>query len=303
MSVPVSIRRSVTIAVVVLSATSLSAPAWSGAARWRTDGTAGAEISVPAAWKINDFGCGMSQGPTIVRAPGIQTLCLTPETARKEVAVLGDGEAKLNGSGLAGTPKRVTVSGKTGLRLERRLRDGRYAGYVKVPSARLVLTVRTHERSKTTRILNSLRFVKTDVSGCATDRSRAPQRPGGVKGSRLVPSDPASISVCYYEQSRLVQASYRVTGKKAKAMAAALNKARPGFNKDAPECGTFAPTYPDVVLRFKDRSGHRSRVVVTFSGCRNRGIDNGHRKGALTGKMLSQVMSPLHVGFGWSGPL
>ncbi|WP_106402787.1 hypothetical protein [Actinocorallia populi] len=301
--------------MAALGAASLPLHASAAPAKWRIEGTRGAEIKVPGGWKTNDFGCLMSDAPSVVRSSGPELACYTPESPRKELAILDYEESQPEGVRLTGTPAEVTVSGRKGSRLEERLPDGRYAGYVKVPSAALVLTVRTLSRSRTTRILDTLRFVRTDANGCPSDSRRAPQRPGGVKGSTLAPVSPVSVSVCHYgggmfdddrkavkKHGLPIDASYRLSGAEARRLASALNKARRGGNKDVPasQCSGGAAPYPDVVLRFKDRSGRRSTLFVTFQSCKKRGIDNGARKGRITEKLLDKIMDPLHVGYGYS---
>lgn len=307
------IRRSA-LAAALLSAAALPLPASAAPAKWRVEGTAGAEIKVPAGWRTNDYGCGMTAAPSVVRARGAELLCATPESPRKELAILDGQEEEPEGVKLTGAPVKVTVSGRAGRRLEERLPDGRYAGYVKIPSANVVLTVRTLSRSRTTRILDSLRFVKTDVNGCATNSRRGPRRPGGVKAPHLAPTAPVSVSVCYYGASEYytaedvkkhgvhIQASYRLKGAKAKSLAAALNKARRGGNKDVPasDCSGGIPSFPDVVLVFKNRSGPRGVLFVTFQSCKRRGVDNGARKGRLTEALISKIMDPLSTGYGYS---
>ncbi|MEO3788187.1 hypothetical protein ABGB12_33080 [Actinocorallia sp. B10E7] len=309
------LRMSALAAAAALGSALASLPASAAPAKWRVEGTRGAEIKVPADWRTNDFGCNMSDAPSVVRPSGPQPACYTPESPRKEVAILGSGESQPEGVKPTGTPVTVTVSGRKATRLEERLPDGRYAGYVKVPSAWIVLTVRTLSRSETTRILDSLRIVKTDVNGCAANSLRAPRRPGGVKGARLAPASPASVSVCYYgggeygDSPRAVKkhglpiiASYRAKGAKAKRLAALLNTARRGGNKAVPssECSGGAAPYPDVVLVFKSSSGKRGVLFFTFQTCKKRGIDNGSRKGKITERILHPLMEPLSVGYSWS---
>ncbi|GAB2813869.1 hypothetical protein GCM10022221_09530 [Actinocorallia aurea] len=286
---------------------------------WRFEGTAGAEVAVPGGWSVNDYGCGMSEKPTLVRAPGAVNLCLTQESARKEVALLGyqeEVEWMDQVEPLKGDPVTTKVSGVAAERLEKRLPDGRYAGRISIPSLGLVLVVRTLNETRTRHVLDGLRLVKTDVNGCATRSKKL--KAGGVKGAKLVPVSPASVAVCYFaggvyddpdyraelkKHGLAINASFRVRGAKARRLAAALNKARRGPNKDVPasQCSGGRPVVPDLALVFRNKAGQRiGTVFATFQSCKGRGFDNGARKAKVTEKLMFRLMDPLHIGYSWS---
>ncbi|WP_148085832.1 hypothetical protein [Actinocorallia herbida] len=289
-------------------------------AGWRFEGTAGAEVAVPGGWSVNDYGCGMSGRPTVVRAEGMRNLCYTEEPADKEVALIGyraDVEYSDQVEQLTGEPVVTKVSGVAAERLAKRLPDGRYAGRVRIPSRDLVLVVRTLSETRTRRILDGFRLARTDAKGCPTESKRA--KAGGVKGAKFVPAAPASVSLCYFaggeytdpeyvadlkKHGLKLAASHRLKGAKARALATALSKARPGPNKDAPksQCADgVRPVVPDLALIFRDKAGKRlGTVFATFQSCKGRRLDNGKRKAKVTEKLLFLMMDPLKVGYSWS---
>jgi hypothetical protein len=80
-------------------AASGAAPQPAVVADWRLESSLGVQIAVPAHWAINDYGCGMSDKPTVVRGQGVQHLCLTPEKPTKEVAEIGIDSPNAVGAG------------------------------------------------------------------------------------------------------------------------------------------------------------------------------------------------------------
>ncbi|NBE80604.1 hypothetical protein [Micromonospora rubida] len=287
-------------------------------ADWRWESSLGAEIRVPAGWAVNNFGCLMTGEPSVVRGQHIQFSCLTPEPVDKEIAVIGERPVgQPGGDGLPG--REVTVDGVRAVRAEGRLPDGRYAGTVTVSAREVAVTVRTRSAATTRRILDSLRLVETDHAGCAARRPEitaaspatgVPSASGAESTSipnkaTFVPSDPSSIGVCSYDSSLpdgtrpgRLQASVRLTGAEATALAAALNAARPGSNPDAfaMSCRHPDPAGYNVLLVVR-HGGEETRVRVNWNGCTGRGLDNGATRAQLTRSLLATLMRPLHTGY------
>ncbi|SBT47109.1 hypothetical protein [Micromonospora auratinigra] len=282
-------------------------------ADWRWESALGAEIRVPDSWGVNDYGCLMTDKPSVVRAGGgSRFACLTPEAATKEVAFLSTrAEHHQLPVALPGRP--VTVDGEPAVRTEGRLPDGRWAGSVAVDSRQVALTVRTLDRDTTRRILDSFRLVEIDHAGCATRRPTLgpvseTERAPAARGS-FVSAAPTSIGICRYPQwehtvpgeDRLL-GGVRLTGVEATGLAAALNAARPGGNVThrGVSCVRPDPGQYDALLLVTGPDGKVTRVRLRSSGCAEIGLDDGARRVQLTITLLNQIMRPLHDGYGVS---
>ncbi|WP_344122493.1 hypothetical protein, partial [Planosporangium flavigriseum] len=148
---------------------------------WRLESSLGAEIAVPATWAINDSGCGMTTRPSVVRAKGMATLCFTEEPPTKELAIIEESAAPEGGSA-------TTINGAPATKGTKRLTDGRYAGWISVPSRHVVLDVRTRNAETTERILDSLQLVDTDHLGCQTQPADSTKTPNSTPAKRLAGS-------------------------------------------------------------------------------------------------------------------
>jgi hypothetical protein len=265
-------------------------------AGWRLESSLGVEILVPQAWGVNDIGCGMTGKPTVVRGQGVVMACLTPESPTKEVAIIRPLDAPL--TGLAERP--VSLGDVPAGRAAGRSEDGRYAGWVAVPSKDVAVQVWTRSETTTRAILDSVRLVETDHVGCDVHRPVYARRAGGSDGP-FVPPDPTSIGICYYgmhdSESDLLEASARLTGMDARRLAAALNTARPGGNPDRPadQCVAPGPPVADAVLLIGVEARRVASVWVTFSNCSGRGADNGVRRVQVTQSMIALLTDPLHT--------
>ncbi|SCL65957.1 hypothetical protein GA0070606_4228 [Micromonospora citrea] len=293
-------------------------------ADWRWESSLGAEIRVPAGWAVNDFGCGMTDGPSVVRGGGLAHTCLTPEAVHKELAIISDrvgrqpDDARLPG-------RSVTVSGVPALRAEGRLPDGRYAGTINVPRRDVAIAVRTRDAATTRRILDSLRLVQTDHVGCPTQRQPVvnaplpgwePPQSSTASDARtpprepFVPEHPSAVSICAYgsgvggmPRPERIRASTRLAGADATALAVALNAAPAGSNPAGKACPRPEPADGyDVLLLLRSRDGER-RVVASWNRCVGRGLDNGVRRAQLTEPLLAAIMRPLGVGYVLAAPL
>jgi len=269
---------------------------------WRWESSLGLQIAVPGAWATNDYGCHMTDRPSVVRGQGAVRDCFTPEPAAKRVAIIGEAPDGPDGDGL---PEQITIHGFSATRTLWRLPDGRYAGRIAVQQRDVYLDVRTSDEAELRAILASARVVETDHVGCRTGRD--PVTPRAVPASALAPTEPAVVGVCYYGSTwaMRLEASAELRGAAARDLARAVNDAPPGRNPDAPasQCRDVDPAVPDVVLQFGDAAGRVSRVWVSFSSCTGRGLDNGARQARLSEALLAEIMAPLSVGYAFPAPL
>jgi hypothetical protein len=265
----------------------------------------GLEIAVPSGWDLNNYGCGMSDRPSVVRYRGVEPLCLTPEPPTKDLAIIAsqpDGEyARM-------ATRDITVAGVPAVLTEGRRPDGRYAGLLAIAARGVYLSVRTVREADQRAILGSARLVDTDHLGCPVRRPAATSQPGHRQ--TFVPTDPSSAAVCLYgtrpEASGVLLASNELTRDGIDTLVPAMNAAKPGLNPDAPasHCTDIAGhSEPDVLLRFVRRDGSVTVVSMSYSGCTRRGMDNGSAKAQLTDAILRSVMQGLHVGYGIWFPL
>ena len=265
---------------------------------WRLESSLGAEIMVPNGWAVNDFGCNMTNRSSVVRAEGAVPLCFTSEPATKEVAIMaasapGDGEGRL--------PKHAaSIDGVNATRAEGRLADGRYAGWIDVPSRHVGLSVRTRSQATTRRILDSLRLVGTDHLGCPTQQRPALVPPPAQPATDFAPSNATAITVCYYgplPDARL-QTSAELRGSAAQNLAAAMNASAPGGNPDN-TTGCLKPSAPvvDAVLLVRTPDGQITSIAATFSECLGRGLDNGSKRVHVTVTLLDMFIGPVHAGY------
>ncbi|WP_438024007.1 hypothetical protein [Sorangium sp. So ce233] len=250
----------------------------------------------------------MSDRPTVVRAQGPQRDCLTPEKPTKQVAIIGhDAPADVR-TGPEFTRRDVSLGGASAERTEGRGADGRHLGWLRIPSRRLMVSVRTHDPEIARRILDSARLVSVDHNGCPArrppEKRPAPTHP--TARSAMAPANPSSISLCYYGASAdTLLTSARLSGQEAAALAAALSSAAPGPNPDVDpkECALPpAPPPADAVLLVEDAAG-RGAVHVAFSGCSGRGLDNGALRARVNQPLIHRIMAPLGTGFAFHGDL
>ncbi|KYF52789.1 hypothetical protein BE08_02315, partial [Sorangium cellulosum] len=268
----------------------------------------GLQIEVPADWAVNDHGCNMSARPTVVRAQGPQRECLTPEPPTKQVAIIGHDAPDDVLKGPAFTRRGVSLGGVSAERTEGRGADGRHLGWLRIPSRRLMVSVRTHDAEIARRILDSARLVSVDHNGCPARRppEKRPAATHPTARSTMAPGNPSSISICYYgANADTLLTSARLSGREAAALAAALNSAAPGPNPDAdPKECALPPSPPpaDAVLLAEDAAG-RGAIHVAFSGCTGRGLDNGALRARVNLAIIERIMVPLGTGFAFHGDL
>jgi hypothetical protein len=304
---PIHIAVAVAVAVTVLAATTTAATSSTEGRRqdappfgWRFESSLGAQIAVPANWAVNDSGCGITRRPSVVRGKGLQTLCYTREPASKELAIIQEALEPDT------VTRATTVAGVPAERGEKRLVDGRYAGWISVPSRHVAVDVRTRDPETTVRILHSLQLVDPDHLGCPTRQPPKATKPQNQNA--FVRSDPATISVCYYGGKDRLQASAEIKNN-AHQVAAALNAAPLGRNPDRPARTCDARTDPpgdDAALLMRDSAAPRvndSVVRIRFSSCAGRGMHNGARTVQVTRGVIQTIMAPVHAGYSISGDL
>jgi hypothetical protein len=284
-----------------------SVPAVSGAAftaepphDWVWQSSLGLVIAVPGGWDINDYGCGMTNRPSVVRGRVAGRDCYTPEPANKNLAIIGATPDRT----YDGMPARqVTIDGVAATRIEGMLPDGRYAGALAIPSRRVFLDVRTTRDAERQELLNSARLVDVDHLGCPT--ARPPLVAAADAPDTLIPAAPTAIQVCLYggEAGRL-RASTDLSADDITRLVNAIGSASPGRNPDAPpdQCTDTDPT-PDSVLRVTAHNGTVTLVWATFSGCVGRGLDNGAIQAHISEAILEAFMGPLRTGYSFHGSL
>lgn len=275
---------------------------------WRLESSLGLQISVPAHWAVNDYGCNMSQQPTVVRGQGAQRSCLTPETPEKQLAWLGkDGGLPLENQ-LGASARAVTLDGVAGERVEGRASDGRFVGWLRLPARQQLLVVKVLDEALLRRILDSAKLVPVDHNGCTERRPSAPKdRPAhSAAALPLAPEKPSSVAICYYgSDGDQLLSSARLVGDPARDVAARLNRSAPGPNPDTDPKQCLHPPAPlpaDAVLLIGDAQGSTT-MHVSFSGCTGRRLDNGVRQAQVSASLLKAILTPLHTGYGFNGEL
>jgi hypothetical protein len=283
-------------------------------AGWRVESAAGIEVAVPADWAVNDYGCGQTNRPSYVLNGGSYWACFTPEPSDKQIAQIMTPVTTVDdvkGAGLGGLAERqVFVNGVAATRAEGRITDGRFAGWLFLGPRRGAVVTKTLDPTVTRQILDSVRLVDgVDSVGCAT-RAPAAARPPVVPLTTASPAfvgpEPTAISICHYgmrepegtpQQTMLLDWSTRITGDDAHTLAALLNAAPPGTNRDGPahECRetNLLPLRPDIVLRLWNGDKVIDTVWVTYSSCTGRGLDNGTRHAQVSHTLL-RIM---HAGY------
>jgi hypothetical protein len=269
---------------------------------WVWVSSLGLEIGVPGGWAVNDYGCHMTNRPSVVRGRGAEEDCYTPEPATKQVAIIAAAPDRSYDAGFS--RRAVTIDGEAGTRAEGRLPDGRHAGQLAIPGRDIYLDVRTIDEVELTTILDSARLVDFDRVGCPTRRQ--PVAVGAPADASLAPANPLWARDCYYGSAGdgRLQASTALSHAEAAALVAAMNAAPPGRNPDlrAPSCIDPPPPAPDVVLHLVSTGGVRV-VWVTFSPCTGRGLDNGVRQAYIDPTMIALIMNPLHSGYAFNADL
>lgn len=266
---------------------------------WRWESSLGIELAVPADWKLNDAGCHQSDAPSIVRGAGIVSFCFTPEPHTKQIVEIFSGSAlREEGTGPAKglTPHSDSIAGEPVQRAEGETTDGRKAGWLHVPRVNVTVIARVLEQQTLRRIFASVRVVDVDHNGCATKRARMWPTPPMAKS--FVPASSNALSVCHFDQEDVLQASALIDGPAADELIRLLNLAEPGTNPEPPrrDCGDISEQPADVMLIAQgDRD--RALVHVAFSGCVNRGMNNGRTRVKLTEKLMVGMMDPLHTGY------
>jgi hypothetical protein len=285
------------------------------AAGWRWESSLGLVAAVPETWAINDFGCRMTGQASVVRGRGVVQDCLSLEPETKEVAVITElvapvtADQVLVDAMLPDAPRQpVVIDGVAGELVQGQLADGRYAGAVLLPDAGAALYVRTLSAVTTAAILDSLRVVEFDHLGCPTVR---PDESAPAPGTSFVDPAPAAISLCYYGEAWYrsgtprLGASGQLTGDAAAGLAALINAAPRGGNPDvsANQCMDPVPAAPDAVLQVTRQDGAIERLWVSWSGCVHRGVSNGQDQVQVSHAIISTIMDPLVVGYGYASDL
>lgn len=260
---------------------------------WVVRGSRGLEVVVPADWVLNDYACNQTDAGSFVNSPN-GDLCLTPEPPTKQVAVILTSP-DFDAARLAG--RSVDIAGVSAFRAEGRLADGRYAGLLSIPSRNTYLSVRTLAAADRDAILDSARLVAVDHLGCEARRPVASAF--GASPTTLIEPDPRRIVVCFYGPDSYLVGSAELLPAEVDTVVAELRAAAPGRNPAPPASMCLPdPSPPDVVLIVEG-----TRLWVTFSGCGERGVDNGVHQVHVTRAMIAAFMAPLKASYGYTGDL
>jgi hypothetical protein len=268
----------------------------------------GIEITVPASWKMNDLRCGTPIADTVIRDTGGSTHCLIARPPKvNSVELTAD---------LIGTVKSIhqtsDVTNPHGVRLFSG-EAGRDTGVI-IPTAGVVLFVNASP-AMTQRILDSVRRVTTDWSGCKMHESQLkPVAPGPLPlkyQPYIIVPGPTSIAICHYEDNWLVSSTV-TTGAAMANVVQTANTAPNEFVHEAPHRGVYVPCATPVRLGGERGTGFilwahypdgKARELWFQSDCGALGITNGQRAGALTEGLARAINEPLHRGFGIPGDL
>jgi hypothetical protein len=294
-------------AVITLSLS----PATSGQgmvpAGWRVESSVGVEVATPSDWVLDDYGCGMTAAPTVLRS-GLESPldCFTLEPTRKQIASTQQVGADAQTGPLpllAGLAEHgMLLDGVAATRAEGRLGDGRSAGWIWVPARNVAVVVKTLDPTTARQILDSVRLVDTvDHAGC-TLREPVPASASGPAGSTFVTPNPTAVSICYYPTRNpptMLDASTKIGGEDARQLANVLNDAAPGPNADAPadQCVDDRPLVAELVLHLWVGDKIVNTVWITYSTCTHRGLFNGSQYAQITHTLLRLIQQEAHVGY------
>lgn len=272
------------------------------ATAWRWESSLGLELEVPASWAINDYGCGQTDAPTVVRQQGAVLFCDAVGQVAKEVIEISPGGP--DSMPLAGlTAQTARIDSDQVQRAEGPNPDGLWYGWLYVPRRNAVISLRVRDPQLAAHVLDSVRIVDLDHHGCTTTHR---QTPAPAASSRFVPEDAAQIAVCYFGQDSVLQASGRITGSQVAYLVGLMNAAPGGMNPDDPrdQClRSGTPPLADAIL-IVENERERAIVSMTFSGCTDRGLSNGSSRAHLNGALiLNAITIPLRIGLTFSGSL
>lgn len=277
---------------------------------WRWESSLGALVAVPESWGVNDYGCDMTYRPSVVRAKIWTGGCpfsertaelvfidLAPVATNQQPVLPTSYREPGSSTGIDLPERAVSIDGMPARRAEGRLPDGRSAGWVRVESPQVAVTVRTLDAALTARILDTVRIVEVDQVGCPARRPPKPGQPGGSPAGPLVPEHPTAIGICYYGGDRLAT-SARLTGDAARNVAALLNDlaGRPPHLPDA--CPWWSAEFA-LVLRV--HGGGRAATVWsggTLAHCTRCELFSGGQTVQLrTERYKELLMDPLRLYF------
>jgi hypothetical protein len=263
---------------------------------WRWESSLGMEVQVPDTWTVNDFGCGMSDKPTIERGNVNRRACAGYEPPTKEVAFIGSAVSPESPNA-----RSIVVDGVAALRFEWRRTDGRFSGTVSIPSRDVSVEVRTMTKDLTQRILDSARLVDVDHLGCAARTSWPTEMPTVLAGKPSLPDHPSRLVLCLYGGQVRLQSSVEVSGAVAEEIFAGIRSAKEGPNPDPTpgQCRQEPAKAPDLVV-LPDGGVPLS---VVFYPCTGRGITDGRHWAHVTKELVADLMIHTRTGWGYVEPL
>jgi hypothetical protein len=272
----------------------------------------GLEAVVPRSWTVNDAGCGVAEADTVLRDQGNVAVCGSAGggPADSSVTLLDDP------SGWTRSFVDVrTVTNPHGVRYQIGHEHDQSETVAIVPDIGVVLLIDTATPAQQATILAAMVETSTDVTGCPMKEHEL-EPPSGFtppdsssRGAALLPSAPATVTICHYEDFWLVSAT-TVTGRSVRPLVATLNHALPGVSYDAQpgdaDCSTPPPSEGSDELgtgfTLDAHYGQRPAVALWahIGSCGPLGVTNGARHVQLTTSIANAITTPLHTT--WSMP-
>jgi hypothetical protein len=247
------------------------------ATRWVD--THGIEVAVPARWKLGRGKCGTPLANTVLwNEDGILT-CLVSQPHGLSVVEFGGILRKPRGWYARHTTP-VTIDGAHAFRWSVGTRLGSREVQLVFPDRGVSVTVLSPRAMLLEQILNSVRTIRVNDTGCPT-RPRTSYRlgPRPSASQPFVPRGAVAMIGCSYH-GRWLDLSDRVGAAAAARLARALDAARYGFSR-APR-GSYLPSICGstwhgsfVVARFEYAARAPVDVTAHLDGCSRLGASNG----------------------------
>ena len=257
---------------------------------WENVSFHGMEISVPAAWTLNDTKCGEPRRDTVILPfQGGTPMCGTRHRPGLTVAWFATTEGRSGQAWADVATEPTEVSGHPAFKGTGKARLAREPRTVLVvPGIDVVLSVTLGDKDLAERIIDSARVVDIDHNGCDTDVGRVAVSGANAPEDALVPAGPSSSSVCRYVDGAIAR-SVRLPGGVAAALARTMNaldpvaeqSARPGCQRTNPRRG--------FIVRFEYPDASTANVAAYLDDCRLR-VDNGVRSGRIDSVVLRALV-------------
>lgn len=256
----------------------------------------GVEVAVPAAWLTGKVWCGYPQEDAVVVFGHIRLACAPKVPPHLDVLRVG-GAPKYQFDGKY-EERDDTVDGVAVRRMVGRNAEGQYVEALDVPAHATSLTVSTDDPAVARRVLDTVRVLDVDFSGCVAHQAdlyaSPPAREDAVR--TMVPSGFTDASVCGYVDGWVVR-SRLLDGDGAEEVATALDALPPGFGDPSPRSEDDEVARGRAILvTFRYPSGPPVTVAVHTVGTREIGASNG----AVTGHPTDGLTTLLLPGTSWN---